>query len=706
MKKLIRQNIAILSIIAFLFIFFVTAILLVTNNTIKKENESFQERENNLLVNKKEEITAYFRGAEGELLFLRDSPGTRNYINSGLEPGVHKNEAGENFYEFADKFKKYYQIRIIDYSGKESLRVDNKRDLRTEIIADKDLQDKSDRYYFQEAIILGRDELYVSPIDLNIENGEIEIPYTPVLRIATPLFNSGNDKSGILILNFYFEEILKILPEGMFIQTREGNMVYSKPDGTVGFEESGYDLSGFEGPIEILQFLEDGEIHFIETKFFSDDHLYIGLRPDHELLDRSNQKTMIISSSVFLAFTILIFSMISINLRRFSRMYKAMEKAKTRAEKSALEAKNANELKSNFLSSMSHEIRTPMNAIMGFSELLNNTVEDPRQKQYIASILSSGKTLLLLINDILDLSKIQSGKIDLQYRAVDPGKLFNGISRIFSTKIKEKGLKFITEIDKKLPGALYMDEVRMRQVLFNIVGNSVKFTSSGYIKLRVEGTYIKDKGKIGLVFSVKDTGIGISAEDKKIVFDAFKQSKNLSIKKSGGMGLGLSIAKKLVTAMGGTISVESTAGKGSTFTVKLKNISVASIKDLPEEKDGAFAATEIEDGPGDKGSGAKSYKDGPARIPPAAVKKLPELISILEGEVKSKWEEVTKAFIISDIKDFAAEIESLGKKYKLAVISEWASDISTQADNFDMEKLPGTLKYFSKLVDKLTEMAK
>ena len=612
----------------------------------------------------------------------------------------------ENFYGFADKFKKYYQIRIIDNSGKESVRVDNKRNLKTEIIEDKDLQDKSGRYYFQESIILGKDEIFVSPIDLNIENGEIEIPYVPMLRIATPLFDSGNNKSGILILNLYFEEILKILPEGMFIQTREGNITYLKPDGTVEFEQSGYDLSGFEDPVEILQTPEGGEIHFMEAKFFLDDHLYIGLKPDHDLLNRANQKTMIISSSIFLAFIILIFFMVSINLRRFGRMYKAMEEAKIKAEKSALEARNANELKSNFLSSMSHEIRTPMNAIMGFSELLNNTVKEPQQKQYIASILSSGKTLLLLINDILDLSRIESGKIDLKYGAVDPVKLFNGISGIFSAKIKDKGLKFITEIDKKLPGALCLDEARIRQVLFNMVGNSVKFTSSGYIKLQVRGIYFKDKSKIGLVFSVKDTGTGISVKDKKIVFDAFRQSKDLSIKKSGGMGLGLSIAKRLVTAMGGTISVDSIVGKGSTFTVKLKNISVKSIKDLPGERDEAFAVEEIETGPEDKGAGAKSYKDGPARVPPAARKKLPELISILEGEIKSKWEEVSKAFIISDIKDFATEMEGLGKKYKLAVISGWANDISIQADNFDMEKLPGTLEYFPRLVEKITEIAR
>jgi len=700
MKKLIKQNIAILSVTIFLFILFAVAIILVTNNTISKENDLFHEKESNILADKKEEISTYFDSIEGELFFLRDSPMTRNYIDSGLEAGIYKNEAELNFYEFADRFKKYYQIRIIDSSGKESVRVDNKRDMKTVIIADKDLQDKSGKYYFEDAIILEKDEIFTSPIDLNMENGEVELPYLPVIRTATPVFNSENNKLGILILNIYFEEILKFLPEGMFIQTKEGNVIYLKPGGTVEFEESGYDLSGFKGPIEVFEALEYDEVLFIKVELFHGDYLYIGLNSNHALLNKENQKIMIISSSIFLAFIILIFFMISINFRRFSRMYKAMEKAKTEAERSALEAKNANELKSNFLSSISHEIRTPMNSIMGFSELLKNNVKDPQQKQYIASIESSGKTLLKLIDDIINLSKIESGKIELHYGAVDPGKLFTGICSVFSTKIKDKGLKLIIEIDKKLPGALYLDEVRIRQVLLNIVGNAVKFTSSGFIKLQVKGTSDMDKSKIGLEFSVEDTGTGIPDEDKKIVFDSFRKSKTLSLKKSGGMGLGLSITKRLVGAMGGTISVESTVGKGSTFTVKLKNISLAAIKDLPEEKDENAVEPENKEGI------IKNYKNTPVVVTPALMKNLPELITILENEVKNKWEEATKAFIISGIKDFAVEMESLGKKYRLAIISGWANELSIQAENFDMEELPKTLKYYPKLVEKIKRAAK
>ena len=248
-------------------------------------------------------------------------------------------------------------------------------------------------------------------------------------------------------------------------------------------------------------------------------------------------------------------------------------------------AEAASIAKSQFLANMSHEIRTPMNAILGFSEILKEELKDPKYAKYTDTIITSGNTLLELINDILDLSKIEAGKIDFQYRPVDPHELFNDIARIFSVKIKDKGLKLLTDIDEKLPKSLLLDEVRMRQILFNLVGNAVKFTDEGYIELKVKGVFYPDRSKIDLIFSVKDTGIGISQEDKKIIFDAFKQSSGLSVKKYGGTGLGLSITKRLVEMMNGEINVESIVGKGSTFAVKMKEVSVASVDSgIKEEK--------------------------------------------------------------------------------------------------------------------------
>ena len=250
----------------------------------------------------------------------------------------------------------------------------------------------------------------------------------------------------------------------------------------------------------------------------------------------------------------------------------------------------ADSAKSEFLANMSHEIRTPMNAIMGFSEILKEQLREPKYLEYIDIIITSGKTLLGLINDILDLSKIEAGKMEFQYRPVDPHSLFGDIAKIFAIKIKNKGLRLIADIDDKLPASLLLDEVRMRQILFNLVGNAVKFTAEGYIELKVKGVFHPDRSKIDLIFSVKDTGIGISGEDKKIVFDAFKQSKGQSTKKYGGTGLGLAITKKLVELMNGEISVDSIVGKGSIFTIKIREVSVASVDHGIEERE-----LEIED---------------------------------------------------------------------------------------------------------------
>jgi PAS domain S-box-containing protein len=253
--------------------------------------------------------------------------------------------------------------------------------------------------------------------------------------------------------------------------------------------------------------------------------------------------------------------------------------AKNNAERYAKAAEAANRTKSEFLSSMSHEIRTPMNAILGFSELLDSQIDDPGQRKYLESIKSSGKILLDLINDILDLSKIEAGMIELKQRPLNPKFILNDIGKIFSVKMKEKGLKFLIDVDKELPKALQLDEVRIRQILFNLMGNAVKFTDKGYVKLSARGIYHEQKSKFDLIFSVKDTGIGISAENKGIIFDAFRQSKGQRDEKYGGTGLGLAITKKLVEAMGGKISVDSIVGKGSTFKVILKKVAVASVEE-------------------------------------------------------------------------------------------------------------------------------
>jgi signal transduction histidine kinase/PleD family two-component response regulator len=241
----------------------------------------------------------------------------------------------------------------------------------------------------------------------------------------------------------------------------------------------------------------------------------------------------------------------------------------------------ANKAKSEFLANMSHEIRTPMNAVLGYAELLGFMVEDKTQRNYIESIKSSGRSLLTLINDILDLSKIEAGKLELKFEYVNSQAFFSEFEQIFSLRLSEKGLKFILDISSGTPEGIYIDDARLRQIILNLIGNAVKFTEKGSIRLKVyteNPQMIKySKGKIeefiDLIIEVTDTGVGISQEMRTEIFNPFVQGQGHSIKKYGGTGLGLAITQRLVQLMNGTIELDSLLNKGSSFKIKIPGVS-------------------------------------------------------------------------------------------------------------------------------------
>jgi len=253
-------------------------------------------------------------------------------------------------------------------------------------------------------------------------------------------------------------------------------------------------------------------------------------------------------------------------------------------------AEAASQAKSDFLANMSHEIRTPMNAILGFAEILSETEADQQRKIYFNAIQSNGQALMSLINDILDLSKIEAGKMKLEYKAVSLETLFNDVKTLFMGKAKEKGIELSVEILPGLPGALLLDSARLRQILINLVGNALKFTTKGYIRLFIE-CLAPDTGSDGfrhsavdLRFSVEDSGMGIPPDQRDLVFDTFTQLTGQKFSEHGGTGLGLAITRRLVEMMNGSLSVQSEVGKGSIFTVDLENIEVPSDLDSQEDE--------------------------------------------------------------------------------------------------------------------------
>ena len=251
-----------------------------------------------------------------------------------------------------------------------------------------------------------------------------------------------------------------------------------------------------------------------------------------------------------------------------------------------MKAEEASRAKSIFLANMSHEIRTPLNAIIGFSEILKGKLPNVEEySNYISGILTGGKNLLRLIKDILDLSKVESGKIELQYEAVSPHTLINEIKQVFAIKVSNKAIELIIDIAPDLPEVLIIDETRVRQVLFNIVGNAIKFTSQGYVKVSAYPEFLNpQKSEINLIFEITDTGIGIPETKQKLIFEPFKQQSGQKSSKYGGVGLGLSIAKRLVEKMNGEIIVKSKINRGSSFKVILRKIQVPSVS-LPKNMD-------------------------------------------------------------------------------------------------------------------------
>ncbi len=374
---------------------------------------------------------------------------------------------------------------------------------------------------------------------------------------------------------------LKLLTRDNPAQLAKLGQLGSDLDEVIAYGQQLVDIRDAHGIQEAIQFESDGKSIASVNRTLEDLHQFtdeenrlLVLRAAKADADFQTTERLITSGSILAAFLLLLANLMT-------------NRAMATQKELTLAARSADLAKSEFLAIMSHEIRTPMNGVIGMTSILADTELTEMQQDCVRTINSSGESLMVVINDILDFSKIESGRMELESRTFDLRHCVEEALDLFAAQIRIKHLDAIYLVAPDVPSQLIGDAMRLRQILVNLIGNAIKFTSQGEIAINVECRE-QAEGIYHLVFSVNDTGIGISQAGVEKLFKAFQQVDTSTTRKYGGTGLGLVISKRLAEIMGGTIWVESAPGSGSTFffSVRLKASSEAPpVHELPLSAD-------------------------------------------------------------------------------------------------------------------------
>ena len=385
------------------------------------------------------------------------------------------------------------------------------------------------------------------------------------------------------------------------------------------------------------------------------------------------------------------------------------------------ELKKANQAKNEFLANISHEIRTPLNSIIGFSEILSTMSIESQEYSYLKAIRTAGKNLLYLMSNILDLSKMEAAKLKINKKPVNIHYLFDDICQLFKVRIESKPVLFIQNLDNTLPASLFMDGVRLQQVLVNLIDNAIKFTDNGHVKLSIQQTKpnkdthdlkvtrnLKVTRKIDMAISIEDTGIGIPKDKLNIIFDSFQQTSSKISRKYGGSGLGLSITRHLVELMGGQIQVESIEGKGTVFNLIIPGIEVnqnphekEEITSLDIHKLSQKQFNLIEDMidpdllPGNPGNRLAIETLKQYCFDNTALKEQ------LNSEIFQLIPEFKEGIKIGDIQIVIKNIIRIGEMSRIPELTEFGQKLSKYAQSFDIEKLNGSLQQLSNVLKQI-----
>ncbi len=434
----------------------------------------------------------------------------------------------------------------------------------TSITSEKDLKDK-------EIIVMSGDTAHEYALRMDFTN---KIILTKTYKEAFKLLSSGKYDAvlaqsvvGLKIIND-----LKIKNIKPLTKINKNSLTHVKIN-LKGFEQK-FSFAVKEGDKELLAKLNEGLSIIVENGEYQ--RIYDKWFPFLKEQQSVSLKSIIIHSIIILIpifITMLFFNLLLIKKEVAKKTYELSKEIEERKniELRLLEekekAEKASKTKSDFLSNMSHELRTPLNGIIGFSDLLIEEEFDEHKKELLIMIENCGKSLLMIINDILDISKIEAGKMIIKSEPTELNNILKGIENMFFSLVKDKNNNFIIT-NKCTINNFIGDEFRINQILINLVGNSNKFTKNGTIFLKVEEEIINSENAF-IMFTIEDTGIGINEDKMNNLFEMFNQGEHHLTKKYGGTGLGLSIIKKLTDLMNGEIKVSSEINKGTVFKVKI-----------------------------------------------------------------------------------------------------------------------------------------
>ncbi len=378
-------------------------------------------------------------------------------------------------------------------------------------------------------------------------------------------------------------------------------------------------------------------------------------------------------------------AVISILFETFERM-----ETENKLIDAVAEAEKANKVKSEFLANMSHEIRTPMNAILGFSEILLNRIKTGENRDFLQSIHTSGKHLLMLINDILDLSKIEADKINLSYSFFSLSSVMDTLKSFFQLKIQKKGIALQFRVDEKVPDSIFLDRDRLVQILVNLTGNAVKFTEKGFVRISAYSEEIDMKKEtMQLCMEIEDSGIGIPENDWENVFDAFNQTSKGSSAQYGGTGLGLAISRKFARLMNGDIKILKKTGPGALFKIVFEKVKFKEEQAAPARNKEHINRKHL---PPVKETQQDSQNMG-------------KVISLLKENYMDQYNIISESPSLKAVKKFSLEIKDLGNTYTIPVLTYWADSLIQSVMDFDKNDIKEKIHTFPNIITRMEFLA-